>query len=79
MTRRELEVTDINEILGMLDRAKVLHLGLVDDGRPYIVPMNYGYEMKDGKLSLYLHSSMKGYKIDVEEFTAKKRPLPLER
>ena len=65
MTRRELEVTDINEIIGILDRAKVLHLGLVDEGRPYIVPMNYGYTMDDGKLTIYLHSSMKGYKIDV--------------
>ena len=45
MTRRELEITDIEEIRGILDRAQVLHLGLVDDGFPYIVPMNYGYEM----------------------------------
>lgn len=65
MTRRELEITDINEITGILDRAKVLHLGLVDEGRAYIVPMNYGYEMKSGKLTIYLHSGMKGHKIEV--------------
>ncbi|MGN0701751.1 MAG: pyridoxamine 5'-phosphate oxidase family protein [Lentihominibacter sp.] len=65
MTRRELEITDIEEIKGILDRAQVLHLGLVDDGFPYIVPMNYGYEMEDGKLTVYLHSGMKGHKIEV--------------
>ena len=55
MTRRELEITDIEEIRGILDRAQVLHLGLVDDGFPYIVPMNYGYEMEDGKLTVLAH------------------------
>ena len=42
MTRRELEVTNPEEILRILDSSRVLHLGLVDDGMPYIVPMNYG-------------------------------------
>ncbi|MDO4833987.1 MAG: pyridoxamine 5'-phosphate oxidase family protein [Bacillota bacterium] len=65
MTKRELEVTDINEIAEILDRAKVLHLGLVDEGRPYIVTMNYGYEIDNGKPVLYLHSAEKAYKINV--------------
>lgn len=65
MTRRELEITDINEIVKIIEKAKVLHLGLVDDGMPYIVPMNYGFTMEDGKLTLYMHSAVKGYKIDV--------------
>ena len=39
MTRRELEVTDPQEIIRILDTCKVLHLGLVDEGQPYIVPM----------------------------------------
>ena len=42
ITRREREVTDINEIIGILDRAKIVHVGMVDEGKPYIVPMNYG-------------------------------------
>ena len=60
MTRRELEVTNPEEILRILDSSRVLHLGLVDDGMPYIVPMNYGYVMEEGKLTLYLHSAMQG-------------------
>lgn len=65
MTRRELEVKDQDQILDILNRSKVLHLGLVDEGMPYVVPMNYGYEMTDGKLTIYLHGATKGYKLDV--------------
>lgn len=65
MTRRELEIIDPEKIREILDTAKVLHLGLVDDGMPYIVPMNYGYVMDAETLTLYLHSAAKGYKLDV--------------
>lgn len=65
MTRREFEVTDPTQIQHILDESKVLHLGLVDDGMPYIVPMNYGYRLEAGKLTLYLHSASRGYKLDV--------------
>ena len=65
MTRREFEVKDPAVIREILDGSKYLHLGLVDDGMPYVVPMNYGYKMEDGRLTLYLHSAVKGYKLDV--------------
>lgn len=65
MTRREREVTDINEIKSILDTAKVLHLGLVDGDEPYVVPMNYGYTMVDGKLTVYLHGARRGHKLDL--------------
>ena len=52
MTKRELEVKDPDRILEILNKCKVVHIGLVDDGMPYIVPMNYGYTMEDGNLSL---------------------------
>ena len=65
MTRREREVTDINEIRKILDRSKVLHLGLVDGDEPYVVPMNYGYELNDGRLVFYLHGARQGRKLDV--------------
>ena len=65
MTRRERQVTDINEIIKILDTAKVLHLGLCVDNEPYVVPMNYGYTMEDGKLVMYLHSAVRGKKLDM--------------
>ena len=65
MTRRERQVTDMAEICGILDRAKVVHIGLVDGDEAYVVPMNYGYTMEDGKLTLYLHGACRGRKIDL--------------
>lgn len=65
LTKRESRVTDPTEIIRILDTAKVLHLGLAVDNEPYVVPMNYGYTMADGKLTLYLHSAVKGKKLDM--------------
>lgn len=65
MTRREREITDRNEILEILNKCKVVHIGLTDKNQPYIVPMNYGYTMADDQLTLYLHGAAQGYKLDV--------------
>lgn len=65
MTRREREVTDINEIREILDKAMVVHVGMIDENEPYIVPMNYGYTLEDDKLCLYLHGATAGRKIDI--------------
>ena len=65
ISRRELEVTDLNEIIKILDRSKIVHVAMVDEGRPYMVTMNYVYTFEEGKLKLYLHGAHKGRKIDV--------------
>ena len=65
MTKREFQITDENQILSILDTAKVLRLGLAVDNEPYVVPMNYGYTMEDGHLVLYLHSAVRGKKLDM--------------
>ena len=65
ITKREREVTELSEILEILDKAMVVHIGMVDGEEPYVVPMNYGYTMEDGKLTLYLHGATKGRKLDV--------------
>ena len=65
MTKRELQITDENQIRAILDTAKVVHLGLCVDNEPYVVPMNYGYTMIDGKLTVYLHCALQGKKLDM--------------
>ena len=66
MTRRERQITDRGQILEILDRCLVVHVGLVDGDEPYVVPMNYGYTMDEtGTLTLYLHGAPQGRKLDV--------------
>ena len=65
LTKRENKVTDPEQILHILDTAKIVHVGMAVNDEPYVVPMNYGYTMEDGKLVLYLHSAVKGKKLDM--------------
>ena len=65
MTKREYQITDEQEIRRILDTARVLRLGIAVDNEPHIYPMNYGYTMEDGKLTLYLHSAVKGGKLEL--------------
>ena len=71
LTRRERQVTDPDQILHILDTAKVLNLGLSVNDEPYVVPMTYGYTMEAGKLTLYLHSAVKGKKLDMVQANPK--------
>jgi len=65
ITRREREVTDPAKIIEILDKGMIVHIGMVDGDEPYVVPMNYGYTMEEGKLTLYLHGAKWGRKLDV--------------
>ena len=65
MTKRERQVTDPEQIKEILDSGKVLHLGLAVDNEPYVVPMNYGYTYENEKLVVYLHSAVRGKKLDM--------------
>lgn len=64
MTRRERQVAEIEEIIEILEKSKVVHVGMIDGDEPYVVPMNYGYILENGKLTLYLHGAKRGRKID---------------
>ena len=65
MTKRERQITDPEQIRHILDTGKVLHLGLSVNDEPYVVPMNYGYIMEGDKPVLYLHSALRGKKLDM--------------
>lgn len=61
MRRREKAITEKAESEAVIKRADVCRLGLSDDGQPYIVPVNFGYE--DGVI--FVHSAPEGRKIDI--------------
>ena len=65
MRRKDREITDLNEIIQIIDKAKFLHLGLFDGEYPYIVPLHYGYELVDDKLVFYTHGAREGHKLDL--------------
>lgn len=55
--------TDHAIISWVLDHCQVLHLGLNDNGKTYVVPVNFGYqESNDGHYIIYIHGTANGHK-----------------
>lgn len=61
MRRSAQEIQNREEIDRILSGAQVCRLGLCLDNRPYIVPVNFGY---DGK-RIYFHTAVEGSKIEM--------------
>ena len=65
MRRKDREVTDsvkIREIIAVCDCCR---LGLCDEGRAYVVPLDFGFTEKDGRYSFYFHGAKEGRKMDL--------------
>ena len=65
MRRKDREVKDINEIIGIIDQCDIVRIGLADDIYPYIVPVNFSYTYENGQLALYIHGAMAGRKYEL--------------
>ncbi len=61
MRRKEKAVEHRREQETIISRARVCRLGMCDGGKPYVVPLCFGY--RDGRV--YLHSARNGRKIDI--------------
>ncbi len=65
MRRKDREVTDTDEIIGIIDKCAILRIGLADGEYPYIVPVNFSYTFEGGQLALYIHGAMAGRKYEL--------------
>lgn len=62
MRRTDRQVTDEQELLGIMQRCQVVRLAMNTDTVPYILPVNFGME-PDG-MTLYIHGAMTGTKYE---------------
>ncbi len=58
---KKVEITNNKEINDLLKNIRVCNLAMVDIGRPYVVPMNFGYKDE----IFYFHGAPFGRKIEV--------------
>ena len=65
MRRKDREVTDPMRIADIISRCTCCRIGFCDDGEVYIVPLNFGYEIKDNDYTFYFHGAKEGRKIDL--------------
>ncbi|NQT03245.1 MAG: pyridoxamine 5'-phosphate oxidase family protein [Planctomycetes bacterium] len=61
MRRKDQEINDIATIEGIIRKGQVCRLALSENGRPYIVPLCFGYEDNN----LYFHTAREGKKLDI--------------
>ena len=65
MRRKDREILDVEDIINIIDKSDICRLAMVDGSKPYVVPMNFGYEYDGDTLILYFHGAREGKKIDI--------------
>ena len=65
MRRRDREVVGLTNILAILDKCDIMRIGLCVDNKPYIVPLNFAYEVTGEEVYIYFHCASKGKKLDM--------------
>lgn len=65
MRRADWEVNNIQKIEEIIQTCDCCHLGLIDEDKPYIVPLNFGYLREKDTPIFYFHSANFGKKLDL--------------
>jgi len=65
MRRKDKEMTNVSEIIEILEHCKYCRLAMADGDRPYVVPINFGYRYEGKALSVYFHGIGVGKKIEI--------------
>ena len=65
MRRKDREITDNGKIREIIAGCECCRLGLVDNGRAYIVPLSFGEVEHEGKYTFYFHGAKEGRKLDL--------------
>jgi uncharacterized protein len=61
MRRKDREITDLATMESIIAESKFCRLALCDNGKPYIVPLCFGYKNR----TVFFHSAKEGHKLDV--------------
>ncbi|MBR5641568.1 MAG: pyridoxamine 5'-phosphate oxidase family protein [Firmicutes bacterium] len=62
MRRKDRQVTDFQEIVSIIGACPIVRLGLADGDYPYVVPVNFAYDVEAEQIYLYIHSAKAGRK-----------------
>lgn len=65
MRRKDREIVSQEEQLKLWQACKVCRLAMVDGDRPYVLPLNFGAALEEGKITLYLHCAREGRKLEI--------------
>ena len=64
MRRKDREVNQKEDFIGILDSCKTAYIAMIDRNLPYVIPLSYGYDLNENELVLYFHCAKEGRKIE---------------
>ena len=65
MRKSDREIKSKEEIIDIIKRCDVIRLAFNNGDYPYILLLNFGFEVKNDIVIFYLHSALEGTKVDI--------------
>ena len=65
MRRQEREIKEPDRIIEILRKCDTCRIGMIDQDRPYVVPMSFGFTNNNNVFEVYFHGACEGKKIDI--------------
>ena len=66
MRRKDREITNLDEVIDILEHTDVIRLAMNNGDYPYIVPVNFCYELTtNNQLIFYIHGAKVGTKVEL--------------
>ena len=65
MRRKDKEIVNTEDKITIINTCKVCRLGLSENNKPYIIPLNYGYSFENSVLTLFFHGALEGKKAAI--------------
>jgi nitroimidazol reductase NimA-like FMN-containing flavoprotein (pyridoxamine 5'-phosphate oxidase superfamily) len=67
MRRNDRELTELQDIISVIEKCDVCRLAFFDVEYPYILPVNFGWDVTGDRITLYFHGALEGKKYDLME------------
>ena len=64
MRRKDREITELGRLTEIVAQCRVCRIAMADEDGLYSVPMNFGYRVQEGRITLYFHSAAEGRKVE---------------
>lgn len=65
MRKVDREISSVTEIADVLRRCDTIRIGISDERAPYVVPVSFGYEVKNGEIAVCFHGALAGRKAEL--------------
>ncbi|OTQ62536.1 pyridoxamine 5'-phosphate oxidase family protein [Gilliamella apis] len=66
MRRKDRQITNLDEVIDILEHTDVIRLAMNNGDYPYIVPVNFCYELTtNNQLIFYIHGAKVGTKVEL--------------